>query len=77
MRPELPQCLRSVAIDLGLQGSQYATLVALLREAANELEKASAKGSDSPAHASGVPPAADQCDVYRHQLRPCSTCEDD
>jgi hypothetical protein len=42
MRPELPQCLRSVAIDLGLQGSQYATLVALLKEAANELERASA-----------------------------------
>jgi hypothetical protein len=39
MRPDLPNCLRSVAIDLGLQGSQYATLVALLREAADELER--------------------------------------
>jgi hypothetical protein len=42
MRPDLAQCLRSVAIDLGMQGSQYATLVALLREAADELEKAAA-----------------------------------
>jgi hypothetical protein len=77
MRPELPIVLRSVADDFNISGPQYATLAALLREAANELEKASAKGSDGPADARDLPAAADQCDVYRHQLRPCIACEDD
>lgn len=39
MRKELPDCLRSVARDFDTSGPQYAALSALLREAADELQK--------------------------------------
>jgi hypothetical protein len=37
VRPELPAILDSVANDFDASGSQYATLAALIREAAHEL----------------------------------------
>jgi hypothetical protein len=42
MRPELPHVLRSVADDFNISGPQYATLAALSREAANELDRMAA-----------------------------------
>ncbi len=37
MRPELPDILRSYARDLSIAGPQYATMSAVLREAADAL----------------------------------------
>jgi hypothetical protein len=73
MRPDLTQCLRSVAVDLGMQGSQYATLVALLREAADELERAAAPAPVVP----GPPSPCLQFDVDGVPMvgRLCLNCE--
>ena len=38
MRPELPHILRSYAADLNAAGPQYATMSAVLKEAADALE---------------------------------------
>ncbi len=56
MRPELPDILRAIAQDFDISGSQYATLAALMREAARELQELSAQLSGLSA--SGVPSVA-------------------
>lgn len=38
MRPELPHILRAYAVDLDFAGPQYATMSAVLREAADALD---------------------------------------
>jgi hypothetical protein len=74
MRPDLTQCLRSVAIDLGMQGSQYATLVALLREAADELERPRDAGAG--VCASPTTPLVYDGDGAPVVGRVCFNCED-
>ncbi len=56
MRPELPPALHSIANDFDAAGHQYATLAALIREAARELQELDAKLSGLSA--TGVPNTA-------------------
>ena len=60
MRPELPDILRSYARDLSIAGPQYATMSAVLREAADALEtpRDANSGHDGVLRTSGV-------EVYR------------
>ncbi len=73
MRPELPEILDSVARDFDVSGPQYATLAALIREAARELEKAYAQNRTVPAS----PPAGLVLDNdgVPSLGRPCVNCE--
>jgi hypothetical protein len=73
MRPELPAILDSVANDFDASGSQYATLAALIREAARELKERASPPLPSTARApaglvldsDGIPSLG----------RPCVNCE--
>lgn len=70
MRPELPAILRAYAADLDLAGPQYATMTAVLREAADAL-------TPPVARVCPVPPAVPVLDGDGIPgFRVCLTCED-
>jgi hypothetical protein len=70
MRPELPHILRSYAADLDAAGPQFATMSAVLREAADALNPPVARVCPVPASV----PVLDDDGIPG--FRVCLTCED-
>ena len=70
MRPELPSILRAYARDLDIAGMQYATMTAVLREAADALD------TNSGAHRPRPAPAVCVIDGDAVPGLRCASCED-
>jgi predicted nuclease with RNAse H fold len=74
VRKELPAILLSYAADLCVAGPQYATMIAVLREAASELQKAMPQDGSVCSVAAAVPVVDD--DSPLSVGRPCLNCDD-